>query len=59
MQFQSLETTLEQFLPYFYQKNRRIAGANDPEFSLLHTVSLTFSSTGTSDRYLNISVRLE
>ena len=59
MQFQSLETTLEQFPPDFDQKTRWISGANDPEFSLLHTVSLTFSSTGTSDRYLNISVWLE
>ena len=46
MQFQSLETTLEQFPPDFDQKTRWISGANDPEFSLLHTVSLTFSITG-------------
>ena len=46
MQFQSLETTLEQFPPDFDQKNGWISGANDPEFSLLHTVSLNFSSTG-------------
>ena len=46
MQFQSLETTLEQFPLDFDQKTHWISGANDPEFSLLHTISLTFLSTG-------------